>query len=84
MGANAVTKLWKVVQNVQRVLAIELLTAAQALELRRPHKSSPVLENVFAKLREVAPFMGTDDVLHYRMKAAEEFLNKDPTQLQGL
>jgi histidine ammonia-lyase len=84
MGANAVTKLRKVVQNVQRVLAIELLTAAQALELRRPHKSSPALENVFAGLRAVAPFMGEDDVLHYRMKAAEAFLEKDPAKLLGL
>ena len=46
MGANAVTKLRKVVQNVQRVLAIELLTAAQALDQRRPHKSSVSIEKV--------------------------------------
>jgi histidine ammonia-lyase len=83
MGANAATKLRKVLLNVQRVLAIELLTAAQALELRRPHKSSPVLETVFAKLREVAPFMSADEVLHYRMTAAEKMLNSDPEQLFG-
>ncbi len=84
MGANAVTKLRKVVQNVQRVLAIELLTAAQALELRRPHTSSPALEKIFDGLRKTAPFMGSDDVLHYRMKAAEQFLDNDPGQLHGL
>ena len=54
MGANAVTKLRKVVQNVQRVLAIELLTAAQALDLRRPHKSSPELEKIWNEFRKVA------------------------------
>ncbi len=84
MGANAATKLRKVIMNVQRVLAIELLTAAQALELRRPHKSSPALEKVFAALRETAPFMPVDDVLHYRMAAAEQLLNQDPAAITGM
>ena len=42
MGANAAIKLYKIVLNVERVLAIELFNAAQALEFRRPQKSSPV------------------------------------------
>ncbi len=83
MGANAATKLRRVVQNVQRVLAIELLTAAQAMDLRRPHQSSPALEKIYNGLREVAPYMPTDDVLHYRMAASEKFLDKDPLQLMG-
>ncbi|MBX2905220.1 MAG: histidine ammonia-lyase [Taibaiella sp.] len=78
MGANAATKLRKVVMNVQRVLAIELLTAAQALDLRRPHKTSPQLERVFAAVRDVAAYMPEDDVLHYRMAAVEQLLNTDP------
>ncbi len=81
MGANAVTKLRNVVDNVQRVLAIELLTAAQALEFRRPGKSSPELERIWSALREVAPFMKSDEVLHYRMVAAERLLDKAPSQL---
>ncbi|MCF8450875.1 MAG: histidine ammonia-lyase [Taibaiella sp.] len=80
MGANAATKLRRVVLNVQRVLAIELLTAAQALEFRRPHKTSPVLEQLLRELRQVAPFMSQDEVLHYRMAAAEKFLDKDPAE----
>ena len=84
MGANAATKLRKVVMNVQRVLAIELLTAAQALEFRRPHKSSARLERIFEELRIVAPFMSKDEVLHYRMAAAEKMLEKDPTELLKL
>ncbi len=80
MGANAASKLRKVVMNVQRVLAIELLTAAQALELRRPHKTSPQLERVFAAVREVAAYMPEDDVLHYRMTAVEHLLNTDPAK----
>lgn len=80
MGANAATKLRKVVMNVQRVLAIELLTAAQALELRRPHKTSPQLERVFSAVREVAAYMPEDEVLHYRMAAVEQLLNTDPAK----
>jgi len=81
MGANAATKLKKVILNVQRVLAIELLTAAQALELRRPQKTSPALEKIFDALRTTAPFMPADEVLHYRLTAAEKLLNQDPHQI---
>lgn len=78
MGANAATKLCRVIMNVQRVLAIELLTAAQALELRRPKRSSTVIEKIFTEFRKEAAFMAQDDVLHNRMIAAEKFLNNDP------
>ncbi len=78
MGANAATKLRKVILNVQRVLAIELLTAAQALELRRPLSSSPAVEKVWNDLRKVASFMPSDDILHEKMIAAEKFLDTDP------
>jgi histidine ammonia-lyase len=78
MGANAATKLRKVILNVQRVLAIELLTAAQALDLRRPHKSSPVIEQVWHALRKEATFMAEDEVLHDKLVAAEKFLEKEP------
>ncbi|HXS36428.1 MAG TPA: histidine ammonia-lyase [Flavipsychrobacter sp.] len=79
MGANAATKLHRVVQNVQRVLAIELLTAAQALELRRPHRSSVVLEKIWSDFRGHVPFMAHDRVLHDDLVAAEQFLNNDPS-----
>jgi len=78
MGANAATKLRRVVQNVQRVLAIELLTAAQALDLRRPNTSSPALEKVWTAFRKTADFMPHDEVLHDKLIAAELFLNNDP------
>lgn len=82
MGANAATKLRKVLLNVQRVLAIELLTAAQALELRRPAQSSPALEAIVGQLRAVAPFMGQDEVLHYRLMAAERMLDNHPPAIK--
>ena len=81
MGANAVTKLRHVVQNVQRVLAIELLTAAQALDLRRSHKSSPALERVWGEFRKQVTFMPQDDILHEKLMLAEAFLNNDPEKM---
>lgn len=75
MGANAATKLYRVVKNVQRVLAIELLTAAQALELRRPLQSSPQLERVYEMVRGVASFMGKDRLLHNDLVAVERLLD---------
>lgn len=78
MGANAVVKLRKVVLNLQRILGIELLTAAQALEFRRPAKTSPVLEKVFADLRKTTSFMDKDTILHNGLIAAERFLDNDP------
>ena len=78
MGANAATKLRRVVQNVQRVLAIELLTAAQALDFRRPGKSSPVLEGLYKRVRAVVPFMPADRILHLDMVAIEQLLQEAP------
>lgn len=78
MGANAATKLYRVVKNVQRVLAIELLTAAQALDLRRPAKTSSVLEKVHASLRSQVSFMESDRILHDDMVVAEKMLNNNP------
>jgi len=81
MGANAATKLRRVVLNVQRVLAIELLTAAQALDLRRPLKSSPQLERVYDQLRHAVSFMEADRVLHDDLVAAERLLDGAPPAL---
>lgn len=64
MGANAATKAFRVMDNVERVLAIELFDAAQALEFRRPLKTSPVLEQLFAAYRMEVPFI-SDDVVMY-------------------
>ena len=75
MGANAATKLRRVLLNVQRVLAIELLTAAQALAFRRPGKTSPALEKVHALVRSHISFMEKDRILHDDLVAAEALLN---------
>ncbi|MGN6476555.1 MAG: histidine ammonia-lyase [Flavipsychrobacter sp.] len=80
MGANAATKLRRVVLNVQRVLAIELLTAAQALDMRNPAKSSAELENLWSAFRKELSFMYKDRVLHDDLVKEEQFLNNDPAQ----
>jgi histidine ammonia-lyase len=77
MGANAATKLRKVIINVQRVLGIELLTAAQALDLRKPATSSPALEKLFAAFRKEVSYMPTDRLLHDDLIKAENFLSQD-------
>jgi len=80
MGANAATKLRRVILNVQRVLAIELLTAAQALDMRHPAKSSAALESLWADFRKEVSFMDKDRVLHDDLVIAEQFLNNDPAK----
>lgn len=77
MGANAATKCKRVIDNVERVLAIELLTAVQALEFRRPLQTSPELEKVITAFRKEVPFNEADRVLHDDMKLAVEFIQKE-------
>ncbi|MFD2512654.1 histidine ammonia-lyase [Pontibacter locisalis] len=74
MGANAATKLYQVVHNLERILAIELMNAAQAIEFRRPKLTSPALENLVASYRNVVPFVSTDRVLHFDIIKSIDFL----------
>jgi histidine ammonia-lyase len=74
MGANAASKVYKVTQNLQRILAIELLNAAQGLEFRRPLKSSATLENLHSDFRKVVPFIKEDRILYKDIENAIQFL----------
>ncbi len=62
MGANAAIKAYRVLDNVQKVLAIELLTATQALAFRKL-KTSPFLESFVATYRKEVPFIEEDRIL---------------------
>lgn len=64
MGSISAQKAWKVVHNLQIVLAIELLCAAQAIEFLRPLQSSPQLENVMKLIRRVVPAAENDRIIH--------------------
>jgi histidine ammonia-lyase len=74
MGANAATKCYQVMYNCEKVLAIELLNAAQALEFRRPLKSSPKIESLMEAYRKVVFVMRHDEVVHDLMQASQQFL----------
>ena len=60
MSTWAARKLGRIVEMLNRVLAMELLGAAQALEFHRPLRSSEALEDVIAKLRESVPTLRDD------------------------
>lgn len=74
MGSNAATKLYRVVRNTERVLAIELFNAAQALEFRRPARSSAALERIVADFRTRVPFVDNDTVMYPHIESAVQFL----------
>lgn len=73
MGANAALKAYRVVKNVYGILAVELLTACQGLDFRRPKKSSPQLERFANTFRATVPFMESDRLLHDDLAKAEAF-----------
>lgn len=74
MGANAATKCARVVDNVEKILAIELLNAAQAIEFRRPLKTSPALEILLEKYREQVPFVKEDVQLYTLIHQSIDFV----------
>ena len=77
MGSNSATKLVRVVDNAETVLAIELFNAAQALEFRRPAKTSPQLERIFADYRTVVPFLSHDTYMHPHIAASISFIRRE-------
>ncbi|MDQ3051847.1 MAG: histidine ammonia-lyase, partial [Bacteroidota bacterium] len=83
MGANAATKAYRIVENLKNILAIELYTACQALEFRRPLKSSQFLENVFNAFREKVPFLENDRLMSDDIRKAKEFIEKYTPDLRN-
>ena len=76
MAANAAVKLKKVVENVERVLAMELMTAMQALDFRKPHVSSPILMDIHQKYREEVRFANEDRPLYRDIEDTIRFMRK--------
>ena len=77
LGANAATKLVRLVENTESVLGIELFNAAQALEFRRPAKSSKHIEKIVSEYRKVVPFIDVDRYMHPLMVASKEFIRRE-------
>lgn len=74
MGANGALKLWRVLDNVEQILAIECLTAAQAVSLRDDKGMAPRLLKLQEAFRDVVPFSGTDVFLQPQMLAARDWM----------
>lgn len=74
MGANGATKTLRIVENVERILAIELFNGTQALEFRRPLMSSDFIESFVSAYREEVPFVAEDRILHYDIEKSIHFL----------
>ena len=75
MGANAATKCLRIMENLERILAIELMNASQAIEFRRPLQSSAFIEMFLKSYREEVPFVKEDRILHYDIEKSVAFLN---------
>lgn len=76
MGANGAVKCKRVIDNVEKVLAIELLTAVQAIEFRHPAKTSPQLEGIITAFRKEVSFNDSDRILHDDIITTINFLKK--------
>ena len=78
MGGNAATKCYRVCENTERVLAIELFNAAQALDFRHQQglKSSPKVEQMVAEYRKEVNFVDIDEVMYKHIHASVRFLQE--------
>ncbi len=75
MGANAATKTKKIVDNVETILAIELMNASQALKFRDPLKTSPFLQSFVETFRTEVPFIEDDKVMHDEIMKSKNFID---------
>lgn len=74
MGANAATKAHRSVKNLEMILAIEMFNAAQAIEFRKPEKTSPYLEKILKQYRNYVKFINNDKVMSIDIKNSVKFL----------
>ncbi len=84
MGANGATKAKKVVDNLETILAIELLNASQALYFRLPLKTSPFLESFLQAYRSEIPFIENDIVLSTEIEKTVLFLKNTIIDIEEL
>ncbi len=76
MGANAATKLYKIMDNLEMILAIELMNGAQGIDFRRPLKSSPYIEQFLKAYRNEVPFIKEDIVMYKEIQKTVAFLKR--------
>jgi histidine ammonia-lyase len=80
MGGNGATKALKVVLNTEKILAIELYNAAQAMDFRRPIKTSPFLEKFLEEYRKRVDFVQFDVLMYEGINKTIQFLNETETR----
>lgn len=81
MGANAATKAHRVLENLEKILAIELFNASQALEFRRPTKSSVFIEEFIDAYRRKVSFVEDDKIMYKEIQSSIKFLRDYKLQL---
>jgi histidine ammonia-lyase len=74
MATFAARRLGDMAENAAGIVAIELLAAAQGIEMRRPHATSPRLATALAAIRERAPFLETDRPMSPDIRAVSEMV----------
>ena len=74
MGANAATKLHRVVENVYQILGIEMVHATQAIEFRKPLKTSKELQNIITNFRAEVPFIEEDRNLGAELRKSKDLM----------
>lgn len=75
MGANAATQAYTLIYNVERILAIELLNASQAIAFRKPKTSSPIIEAFLKSYKNEVKFVTQDEVFHILIKKSIHFID---------
>jgi histidine ammonia-lyase len=74
MGANAATKCLRIVENVERILGIEALTACQALDFRKPLQTSPRNQEIYQMIRSKIDFLVQDELMYTKLNLSTEIL----------
>ncbi len=74
MAPISARKTLKIIRNLEKIIAIELLCATQAFDFRRPLKSSIILEEVHKYVRNIIPHIDIDTVLSQYIKSALEII----------
>lgn len=74
MGANAATKLMRVIDNLYSILGIELMNASQAIQFRKPLKSSAFIEQFIELYRSEVPLVIDDEVMYTQLEKSAMFL----------
>jgi histidine ammonia-lyase len=85
MGANAAVKTLKIIDNIERILGIELMNASQAMGFRDAEKTSPRLKNLLDDYRKLVAFVENDKVLYIEMEKSVNFIKENhPVKYLGL